>query len=79
MRQFLIIKGWTIEKVRERGKEERKANQVGAKEVTKGFGKGRVEPPTEINIEEHAEPQPQKELEPKRKNRQQYFYKMMKH
>ena len=43
--QFPTIKGWTIEKLRERVKEERKADQVGAKEVSKGFGKGKVGPP----------------------------------
>ena len=41
-RQFPTIKDWTTERLRERVKEERKANQVGAKEVPKGFGKGRV-------------------------------------
>ena len=29
--QFLTIKGWTIEKLKERMKEERKDNQVGNK------------------------------------------------
>jgi len=36
-------------------KEDRKADQVGTKEVTKGFGKDRVEPPIQINREEHPE------------------------
>jgi len=30
-------------------KKERKANQVGNKEVTKGFGKGKVEPLVQMN------------------------------
>ena len=64
-RQFPTIKGWITEKLRERVKEERRANQVGGKEVTNGFRKGRVEPPIQINIKEHAEqarePQPRKE------------------
>jgi len=36
-------------------KEERKTHQVGTKEVTKGFGKSRVEPPIQIYKEEHPE------------------------
>ena len=51
--------------MRERVKKERRANKVGAKDPIKGFGNGRVEPPTQINIEEHPEqvkePQPQRE------------------
>jgi len=50
-------------------KEERKANQVGNKEVTKGFGKGRVKPPIQMNREEHPEQaretQPQKDEQPR--------------
>jgi len=60
-RQFPTIKGWIAEKLRERVKEERKANQVSSKDVLKGFGKDRVEPLTQITIEVHAEPQLQKE------------------
>ena len=52
-RQFPTIKGWTIEKMKERVKEEAKANQIGNKEVTKGFRKGRVEHPMQMNREEH--------------------------
>jgi len=54
-RQFPAIKGWTIEKLKERVKEERKANQVHNKEVTKGFRKGRAESPMQMNREEHHE------------------------
>ena len=43
-KQFPTTKGWTTERLRERVKEERKGNQVGAKEGPKGFGKDRVEP-----------------------------------
>jgi len=55
-RQFPTIKGWNIEKVKERVKKERKANQLDNKVVTKGFKKGRVEPPIQINKEERVTP-----------------------
>ena len=59
------MKGSTTEKLRERVKEKRRANQVSINGVIKGFRKGRVEPPIQINIEEHPkqarEPWPQKE------------------
>ena len=66
-RQFPTIKGWTTEKLRERVKQERKANQPAGTEVPKGFGKGRAEPLIQIPKEMHADPpltekpQPQKE------------------
>ena len=63
-RQFLTIKEWTTERLRERVKEERKANQLAAKEGPKGFGKGRVEPPILITKEVHTEPPLQKEPQP---------------
>ena len=36
-RQFPTIKGWTTEKLRERVREERKANQPAGTEAPKGF------------------------------------------
>ena len=66
-RQFLTIKGWTIEKLRERVREERKGNQPAGTEVPKGFGKERVDLPIQLPKEVHADPpltekpQPQKE------------------
>jgi len=36
-RQFPTIKGWAIERLRERGKEERKANQVMQKKGQKAL------------------------------------------
>jgi len=38
-RQFLITKGWTIGKVKERVKEERHASELDNEAVKKGFGK----------------------------------------
>ena len=66
-RQFPTIKGWTTKKLRERVRQERKANQPARTEAPKGFRKGRVEPPIQIPEEMHADPpltkkpQPQKE------------------
>ena len=66
-RQFPTITGWTTEKLRERVREEKKANQLAATEGPKGFRKGRVEPPIQIPKEVHVvpplrkQPQPQKE------------------
>ena len=66
-RQFPTIKGWTIEKLRERVRQERKANQPAGTEAPEGFGKRRVEPPIQIPKKVHAglplteKPQPQKE------------------
>ena len=54
-RQFATIKGRTIEKLRERVKEERKANQPAGTEVSNAFGKGRVEPPIQIPKEMHVD------------------------
>ena len=62
-RQFPTIKGWIIEKLRERVKQERKANQPAGTEAPKGFGKGRVEPPIQITKEVHVEPPLQKETQ----------------
>jgi len=47
--------------LRERVKEEKKANQVNVKEGPKSFRKGRGERPIQITKEVHAEPQLQKE------------------
>ena len=55
-RQFLTIKGWTTEKLRERVIEERKANQPAGTEASKGFKKGRVEPLIQLSKEVHADP-----------------------
>ena len=63
-RQFPTIKDWTTERLGERIREERKANQLTAKEGPKGFGKGRVEPPILITKEVHTEPPLQKEPQP---------------
>ena len=65
-RQFPTIKGWTTERLRERVKEERKANQVATKEGPKGFGNRRVEPLIQITKEVHAEPHLQKEPQPQK-------------
>jgi len=59
-RQFPTIKGWTTEKLRERVREERKANQLTGTEGPKGFGKERVEPPIQIPKEVHVDPPLQK-------------------
>ena len=60
-RQFPTIKGWTTKRLRERVREQRKANQLAAKEGPKGFGKGRMEPLILITKEVHVEPPLQKE------------------
>ena len=69
-RQFPTIKGWTTERLRERVREERKANQLAAKEGPKGFGEGRLEPPIQITKEVHAEPPLQKEPQPQKEEHQ---------
>ena len=48
-RQFPAIKQWTIKKVKERVKEERKANELDKRIVLQGFRKGIMEPLIEIN------------------------------
>jgi len=69
-RQFPAIKGWTIEKLRERVREERKANQLADTEGPKGFGKGRVKPPIQIPKEVHADPPLTKQPQPQKEEHQ---------
>ena len=69
-RHFPTIKGWTTEKLRERVREERKANQLGRIEGPKGVGKERVEPPIQIPKEVHADPPLQKQPQSQKEQHQ---------
>ena len=69
--------GWSTEKVKERVKDDRKANQFVNTAVPKGFGKGIMEPLIQINKEEMLHQS--KKVNQKRINNQGHVYKMMKH